>query len=111
MNSVRARRLGIVPTSVMPKGVEHPRFLIQRREWPVPTSVMPKGVEHFALAVDAELAPDRADLPLFRRGRHAKRIRLARPPGRVVPDAGAVIGASLRFQEPSRRSDEDPVVG
>ncbi len=38
-----------VPTSVMPKGVEH----IRRTHWTtasttVPTSVMPKGVEHLA---------------------------------------------------------------
>src|SRR5512135_2719878 len=60
---------------------------------------------------DAELAPDRADLPLFRRDRHAKRLRLARPPGRVLPDARSVVGASFRLQESTWRSDQDPLLG
>ena len=38
----------LVPTSVMPKGVEHPYFSAACTcVRPVPTSVMPKGVEHF----------------------------------------------------------------
>ena len=36
-----------VPTSVMPKGVEHiPALVAESSEMRVPTSVMPKGVEH-----------------------------------------------------------------
>ncbi len=38
-----------MPTSVMPKGVEHTGFLeSQRAGAEMPTSVMPKGVEHAA---------------------------------------------------------------
>ena len=37
-----------MPTSVMPKGVEHPEQVIRQRCLAhMPTSVMPKGVEHF----------------------------------------------------------------
>jgi hypothetical protein len=41
-----------VPTSVMPKGVEHLRpVLIEVEIDRVPTSVMPKGVEHIPATV------------------------------------------------------------
>ena len=36
-----------MPTSVMPKGVEHVlEYRAPRRDCEMPTSVMPKGVEH-----------------------------------------------------------------
>jgi len=37
----------LMPTSVMPKGVEHPVEPVDSgSHWNMPTSVMPKGVEH-----------------------------------------------------------------
>jgi len=38
-----------MPTSVMPKGVEHRHVIrTRRRQQRMPTSVMPKGVEHIS---------------------------------------------------------------
>jgi len=47
-----------MPTSVMPKGVEHRGFIRETHQGAtMPTSVMPKGVEHeAALMVDCYAA-------------------------------------------------------
>jgi hypothetical protein len=44
---------------------------------------------------DVELATGRADQPLFRSDRHAKGLRLARPPRGIGPVARSVLEASL----------------
>jgi len=45
----------VMPTSVMPKGVEHNKTACDAyARANMPTSVMPKGVEH----IDADMYPD-----------------------------------------------------
>ena len=52
-----------MPTSVMPKGVEHFTDVLDfHRLGCVPTSVMPKGVEHHVLLVVARPDHKGADL-------------------------------------------------
>ncbi len=44
-----------MPTSVMPKGVEHPTHPdVLSALQDMPTSVMPKGVEHRGMVLDLE---------------------------------------------------------
>ena len=62
-------------------------------------------------AVDAQLAPDRADLPLRRIDGYEEGLRFARLPRRIGPGPRSVVGPPVRFPESSRRPDQGPLVG